>query len=358
MRKYSKILILAFVFSFLWGLWWGFYSLEKRKPLTQKGPPVRWLTKEGLLSSEMIKRLEAKAGVGLQVVEKKSDLGVLREALSRNNEYDLIYIHSGVSNSFILDNVFSPLDYEEIPNAEEISIDFKNLDFDPENKYLVPIAWGLNGFLVNGERVSAPSETLSELVNIKSKISFIPSPMELYHLIVKLKPIIKTWVETGQTEELFNDLKDIKAQVAFLSEDPRDLMSKEELYVAQITNGQAAKMVGSGSKFRFLLPKERGTLWLALIGVSRGAHDKIKAMRVLNTILDSDLNRHFVEVSEQASVLTNLNDSSLPMMQKASFIRQVPLSRVELFIQHEAFEPMWMQALSKEWPGQFSKSVD
>ena len=349
MKKYLKILFLAVLFSFIWGAWWGFFNLEKRTPRFKKGPEIRLLARQGFFPPSFLEDFHSVYQVQIVLTEKNSESEILREALSNNQSYDLIQVDSFIAKSFILENVFFPLELDEITHFKDISIDFKNFDFDPDNKYLLPVSWGLNGFLVNTNRVTLVKESLNELMDAKAKFSIIESPVEIYNLAIKLKPIIKNWVETGQSEELHKDIKEIRSRFTHLSNDPRAKFQDGSLDVAQIASGKAAKIIDADSHWRFVLPREGSTLWVGLLGISRGARDVEFTHQVLNRLLSSKSNRNLIEMSEQSSVLESLNTSDLPSLQKAEYIRHVPLSRVELFINHEAFEPIWSQALRKEW---------
>lgn len=353
MKKNLQILALAVLFSFLWGIWWSYYKLEKETPQYSSSEEIRILAYKGVFKPQFIEFFQKKRAIKIVLTEKNSDGDILREALSRNSEYDLIQMSSFISKSFIVDNVFAPLEFNEISNFLNVSVDFKSLDFDLDNHHFIPISWGLNGFILNAKKISLVDESLDEILSFKSKVSVLPSPTELLNLSMKIKPIIKTWVETGQSEALKKDLQDLKLKFSALLIDPREKVLDGTYDVAQMSSGYAAKILSRDSGYRFVLPKERATLWINLIGVSRGARDKELAFLVINDLLNDDINQKFVELNEQATPLETLNQSSLPLLQKASFIRQVPLSRVELFINHEALESTWLESLRREWPTVF-----
>ena len=48
------------------------------------------------------------------------------------------------------------LNYDNIPNFAKIDDRFKNLPYDPENKYTVPYTWGTLGIIYNTQRVTEP----------------------------------------------------------------------------------------------------------------------------------------------------------------------------------------------------------
>ncbi|OFZ18116.1 MAG: hypothetical protein A2Z20_06100 [Bdellovibrionales bacterium RBG_16_40_8] len=349
MSKYLKIFFLAVLFSFIWGAWWGFYRLEKHTPRIKNSSEIRLLARQGLFTPKFIEYYKKTFHTKIVLTEKKTEYEVLREILSNFNSYDIIQINSFIVKSFILENIFLPLELDDISHFKDISIDFKNFDFDSDNKYLLPVSWGLNGFLINTEQISLANESLDEMLSSKAKFSILASPVEIYNIAIKLKPIIKNWIETSQTEELHKELKEIRSRLTILSSDSRKQMQDGSLKLAQMTNGNAAKLISENSSYRFVLPKERATLWINLLSVSRGSRDARLAHSFLNNLLNTKIHRKLIEEAEEASVLESLNASNLPLLQKAEFIRRVPLSRFELFINHDVFEPTWSQALRKEW---------
>lgn len=349
-RYYVKISSLVVIFSFIWGAWWGLYHKEKMYPSIHYKNSIRILTLKDYLHSDFIASFEKNNKIDLIITEKKTDIEILREALSGNRNYDLILISSFIAKSFIIDNVLTPLyadNAHSIDRLPNISIDFKGMDYDPDNKYLIPITWGLNGFLINNQKISLTTETLQEILSTPA-LSVLTSPVELFSLSTKLKPIIKNWVETGQNKELHLDLKELRTQFKKFLDDPRPQIKSGNLNVAQITNGQAAALVNQGPSYRFVLPKDRATLWIYSWGVSRGANDLKTAVHVLNQFLLPTTSEQLVRLNEQATTLDTLNNSDLPLLQKAAFIRQVPLSRVELFINNEALEPIWNDAIQND----------
>lgn len=349
MKKYAKTLTLAIVFSFVWGVIWGLYSVRRENQRLAGGPEVRVLASTGFFTADFLAYFQKKYQVNFILTEKDTEIELLREALSENKNYDLIQIHSFMSESFALDNVFVPLEKKQMSNLKGVSVDFTQLSFDSNNNYLVPLTWGLNGFIIDAKKVSLQTESLIELLAASNKAAVLSSPVEIFRLASKLKPILSNWVETGQTTELANELKGLHDKFKNFEYDPREKVTKGEYLVAQTTNGQVANLVGQGSPYRFVLPKERSTLWVNLIGVSHGTKNIKRSMEVLNNLLLPEVNRILVKHNEQATTIESLNTSTLPLLQKAQFIRQVPLSRVEFFINHEALEPVWLQAVRKEF---------
>jgi spermidine/putrescine-binding protein len=161
--------------------------------------------------------------------------------------------------------------------------------------------------------------------------------------------VLKNWVETDQSQQIVEALRELKKKNISFSSDPRNSLKSGALNLAQLQQGRAGPLLGANSPFRFVLPRERGTLKISFIGVSRAARDRSQVQKVIDLLLRPAVNKRLVELNEEASVLTTLNDSDLPALQKPHYIRELPLSRVDFFVLHEALEPTWLQAMSKEF---------
>jgi len=299
---------------------------------------------KGFLPESVMNKIQRSLNIDLLLTEESSEVDLLREALSHYQNYDVIELPSYVLKSFLLDNVLAPLTTADIPELSKVSIDFRHLDFDPDDRFLVPVTWGLTGFVVNTKTANWPDESLETLMtnHAAAKVSLLDSPVEVMNVIAKIKPIVKSWVETGQTEELGKEVRDFRHQIHSFSGDPRPQLINGDLQMAQVQQGRVAKLISHDPSFKFVLPKERGILWIQFLAISRGVRDPVLAHEVLNTLLKANVNKSLVESNETATVLNSLNDSDLPELQKAKYVRAVPLSRVELYVNHEALEPMWL----------------
>ena len=59
--------------------------------------------------------------------------------------------------------MLEPLNFENIPNAQYIMEDFKNLEYDPKNLYSVPYTWGTVGILYNTSIIKETPDSWEDL---------------------------------------------------------------------------------------------------------------------------------------------------------------------------------------------------
>src|SRR5690606_3916695 len=260
------------------------------------------------------------------------------------SEYDLIQIPSFAGRSFLLDSAFLPIEKNKLSRWNDISVDFRSLDYDPNDHYLLPLTWGLNGFVVDARDSESVAESLDEILSVsgdkKHKISVLPEPSEIFALMVKLRPVVRTFVETGNESELKKEIREIKPLLRDFDNDPRKLLESGDFRAAQAPNGLVAGWLNENTGFRYVLPKEKASLWVRSIGIATGARDVALSRRILNHLLDPVVAEELVRTNEQATTLTTVDEKKLPPLQRAQFIRMVPLSRVELLMSSDALEPL------------------
>jgi len=349
-KSFKKIAFIAVFLSFFWGLWWGFYQDYRLRPENWAKGTLSVLTLDAMFDTQFVQKFAADEGIILNVRHVPSSQEFLQEMLTHGGQYDLIQFNSFLADSFLIENVFAELERERIKQIENISIDFQNLNFDPNSQFLIPIYWGVNGFVYNAEKLSE----IGSIFQISSQATLLPSSVESYTFATKMKPIIKNWAKTGNEESLLKDLKSISQDFPQFSQDLKAALIDGNYVAAQSTNGQAAAFLSQNKNFKYDLPTEKANLWVSVMGITKNSRNKKLGQEVLSRFLLPKWSEEIVRSTKEATV-NGLLDSSERLLpqQKSRYIRELRLSRVELFYDHESFEPIWMRSLKDAFPQTF-----
>ena len=68
---------------------------------------------------------------------------------SGGSSFDVIIPSDYMIDTLISEDMLEPLDFSNIPNYKYVDEAYKNLAYDPENKYSVPYTWGCVGVIYN-----------------------------------------------------------------------------------------------------------------------------------------------------------------------------------------------------------------
>lgn len=342
MSKSLKVLLLSVFFSFLWGLWW---SLRDYMPpiIQSETRLLKVLSVHGIFSPQLIQMAEDNKFL-LKINTKTNSYDLLREILSPQTTYDLVIFPSTIGDSIVPSNYFQQAFSEQMYDELSISIDFRSLDFDSENKYTIPLLWGVYAWTFKGE-VQGFS-LAKEVESGQAKHLYVyPRPASVYSVMQKLYPQSHSFVQTNNREELkaiFTTLSQkIRLRTASLPSD----ISEQDLIQIKHTEKEAMTTLG----LKVSLPIEKADLdvIIAAVGkdsqVKKDVHEFIKLLFRKSSVEEMTVSSGFATVKVSDTL-------SLPEVFKAEAIRTLPISRIQLISHHEAYEPLFTEFLRKSFP--------
>lgn len=136
-KKYLSLFVFFFVVGSLWGKFF-YYNKDNRNALLQV-PTLNLLAEEGFLPDDIIESFGLENNIQITVTNYKTSEELLLKL--KNQKYDLVSFKSFHAKEII--NDLARISYSEIKNKESISADFKNSTYDPDNKFAIPLFWGV-----------------------------------------------------------------------------------------------------------------------------------------------------------------------------------------------------------------------
>jgi hypothetical protein len=351
MRRTIYVLSLAALLSFLVGLW---YELERtgRSPLRQRDMVrAHVLAPRGVFNQEFVESLKAEENIDIILTEAPSTKALLSEILKSHSPYEVIVFPSFLSDSLAYSEYFMPLNEafgrRELRSlVEEISVDFLSLGKDPENRYTLPVLWGVNGWLIP-EGMTQDRLSLSDLLlrgDSKTTLHLLAEPIEFFGVLAKLRPSLKTWVGTGNAEEFQTEVQSLQGRLKVIPE------SAPPTAWRQIPSGSLDRT----TRERFRLADEKSHLWIQFLALRRGAAIDDNVKDLFKVLYSSKWSEKLAMTSKMAHCGRRINRSSkVGENLKSSFIRQLPISRLELISAHEAYEPLFLGYLKGQYQSGF-----
>ena len=111
----------------------------------------------------LIDQFEEETGIRVNYQTAESNEALYSLLKSGGGDYDVIVPSDYMIAQLIEEDMLEELNYENIPNFALIDDRFKNLDYDPENKYTVPYTWGTVGIIYNQDMVDGEITSWSAL---------------------------------------------------------------------------------------------------------------------------------------------------------------------------------------------------
>ncbi len=203
--------------------------------------------------------------------------------------YDIIIPSDYMIEKMISENRLHPINFDNIPNYKYISEDYRDLSFDPENKYSVPYNVGMVGLIYNKALVETAPDSWNALwdENYDGEILMFNNPRDAFGIaqfllgtdinseneadwnaaknkLLEQKPLVKQYV----MDEIFNKMESGAAALA--------------PYYA----GDFFSMYENNNDLGFVYPKEGTNIFVDSICIPKESKKKEAAELYINFLLD------------------------------------------------------------------------
>ena len=119
------------------------------------------------IDPSLIDQFEEETGIRVNYQTAESNEALYSLLKSGGGDYDVVVPSDYMIAQLIEEGMLEELNYENIPNFSLIDDRFKNLAYDPENRYTVPYTWGTVGIIYNQDMVEEELTSWSALYDEK-----------------------------------------------------------------------------------------------------------------------------------------------------------------------------------------------
>ena len=206
--------------------------------------------------------------------------------------YDLIIASDYIIERMIKGNLLQELDFSEIKNFDLIDDRFKNLDFDFENKYSVPYAWGTVGILFNKKVIKKNNLSWNILWDEKYKNKIFMYDNARDNIAITLKKLgysVNTCDDKKLEEAKKELIKQKKIIQAYLSDAIKDKMINDEALLALCYSGDALFCCKGNKNLDYVIPDEGSNFWIDGIGILKCSGKKKEASKFINFLCREDI---------------------------------------------------------------------
>lgn len=329
MSRWSKVIILSSLLFFALGVAWGLSPF-----LRNFGVPIRPLQLSVIcpkkwIPAATIQRAAKKLNVTADVMDFSSWSEFVRLVANSQGHADVICFHSFLAKDLIASNFLDGWDYSKLSNYKNISVDFRDVKFDPQFHHTLPLFWGVNGFVI---KKNVKAQNWSDIWPQKGdRLSLLYPNLELLWRMSLSGLDMDEWEKKDGMKHVerfvhgfFHDLSSTvtgRQQIA-----DKDLSRYD---IIQMANGPAADFLKKHDDWSYWIPSDGVSFWMGLAAVGRNSHHKTEARLFINELLDpqSALDTH--KALGYSVVQSSLDASSdLLPMQRSSDLRDIPLDRL------------------------------
>ena len=247
------------------------------------------------IDESLIEQFEAQTGITVNYQTVSDNETLYSQLKTGGADFDVVVPSDYMVARLIAEDMLAEIDYSNVPNFDLIDQRFKNLSYDPENKYTVPYTWGTVGIIYNTTMVDEPNTSWSARFDPKyaGEVVMIRNSRDaLAAGLLYLGYDVNT-TDTAQIQEAYQLLADAKAQGVYQGFYMDEIFQKMEVGNAAITMyyaGDYLSMLENNPDLAFVVPEEGSNWFVDAMCILKDARNKTEAEEWINFIASTDCN--------------------------------------------------------------------
>ena len=207
---------------------------------------------------------------------------------------DLIIPSDYMIARMIAEDMLLPLDFDNIPNYENVLETYKNQAYDPENMYSVPYTWGTVGIIYNSKYVDEADVTGWELLwneAYAGQILMFDNSRDAFGIAQYLLGIDVNTTDKAELQQCADLLAKQRPLVQqYVMDQVYAKMEEENAWIAPYYAGDAMMMMDANPDLRFYLPEEQAfNLFIDAMCIPNCCQEKEAAELFINFMCDPEI---------------------------------------------------------------------
>ena len=205
---------------------------------------------------------------------------------------DIIIPSDYMISKLIDQGMLAELDFSNIPNFQYIDEEFRNPDYDPENKFSVPYTWGVVGLFYNTDYIEEEITSWSALWDDRyaGKMLMFDNPRDSFAIAqFRLGQSLNT-TDPEDWKAAAELLKQQKPLVqAYVMDQIFDKMESGEAWLGPYYSGDAAILVENNDNIKFVVPEEGTNYFVDGICIPATSNRKEEAEEYIDFLCDPEI---------------------------------------------------------------------
>jgi spermidine/putrescine-binding protein len=207
------------------------------------------------------------------------------------NVYDVVVMSNELVQSLGTEGVLAQIDHNVVTNFRNISPNFRDLAYDPQNRHSIPYNWGTNGLIVRTDALSQPIRRWADVWNLEEDQRIVMWPLPRYGVGAALKSLgysINSEDE-GELEQARQRLLELRPHVFLLGESDFSvapyLLDGSAVVGMNAGVSEALEGQAENASIQYVLPEDGAILWGDNFVVPANSSNQYTAFIFLNFLL-------------------------------------------------------------------------
>ena len=235
---------------------------------------------------------EKLTGIKVNYVTYESNEDMYPKIKNGGASYDIIIPSDYMIERMIAEDMLLTVDVNSIPNYKYIADEYKNMYFDPENKYSVPYNVGMVGLIYNTKMVEEKPTSWTALWDERyaGKILMIDNPRDAFAVAQKILGYSLNSTDEKELSDVAQLLVEQKPLLqGYVMDEIFNKMESGEAAMVPYYVGDFVLMQQVNSDLDFVYPKEGVNIFVDAICIPKCAQNYDAAIKYINFMLDPEI---------------------------------------------------------------------
>ncbi len=238
------------------------------------------------------REFEKLTGIKVNYLTFESNETMYSQVKNGGVNYDIVIPSDYMIERMLNEDMLAEIDTSALSNYSLIDKQYKNIYFDPENKYSVPFNVGMVGIIYNAKHIKSIEHSWNVLWDKKYKdmVLNFNNPRDAF-MTAQMKLGLDLNSENEEDwKKAAKLLKDGKENLqAYVMDEVYGKMETGEAYIAPYYAGDYLTMVETNPDLKFFYPQEGTNIFIDSACILKNAKNKEAAMLYLNFLLEPDI---------------------------------------------------------------------
>lgn len=263
------------------------------------------------LPEETINAFQEETGIRVTVDTYDSNESMIAKLEAGATGYDIVNPSQYAVQILINKGLLEQLDHSKLSNYNNLSEVFKNVSFDPGNKYSIPYLWGTTGLAYNDTCVDEPVTSWKALWDEKyaGRIYMLDNMLAAYIAGLQINGFDANSTNPDEIAKATESLIEQKKVLAgYNSTNFADLVASGEACLVQAWSGNVIQVIDENPHVHYVIPDEGGTMWVDSYSIVKGVKNVKAAYLFLDYLLRGDVAGNVTNLTKIANTVATATE--------------------------------------------------
>lgn len=244
------------------------------------------------IDEEVIEMFEEETGYTVVYDTFETAENMYTKIVNGNASYDVIIPSDYMIERMAKEGRLAQINFDNVPEYANIDDEYKNVSYDPENKYSVPYMWGTMGILYNKTMVNGEITSWRALWDeqYKGEILMMNSQRDSIGITLKMLGYSMNSTDVKELEEAKQALIEQSPLVlAYVVDEGKDKMISGEATLALSWAGDAEYCIKENPDLAYVIPEEGSNIFIDPMAIPSNCKNKEGGEAFINFMCKPDI---------------------------------------------------------------------